>query len=174
MNFTEIAKQRQSCRSYDPTREVEGEKLDAILAAARLAPSACNGQPYHITLCKGAAAKAVAATEQGKRRKPFVQDAPVKLVISDSPYHVEGDIAPILEKFRGIDIGILAAYITAEATAQGLGSCIMGWQDDEELRALCHLDGAIRLVILVGYATEGDPLRDKKRLELTELADVME
>ena len=45
MNFMEIAENRQSCRSYDPGREVEPEKLQAILEAARLAPSACNGQP---------------------------------------------------------------------------------------------------------------------------------
>ena len=42
MNFSEIAINRQSCRSYDPTREVEREKLEEILEAARLAPSACN------------------------------------------------------------------------------------------------------------------------------------
>ena len=47
MNFTEIALTRQSCRSYDETREVEQEKLDSVLEAARLAPSACNSQPYH-------------------------------------------------------------------------------------------------------------------------------
>ena len=46
MNFLEIAQARQSCRAYDETREVEQEKLDAILEAARIAPSACNGQPY--------------------------------------------------------------------------------------------------------------------------------
>ena len=50
MNFTEIAENRQSCRSYDPTRPVEQEKLKRILESARLAPSACNGQPYHITV----------------------------------------------------------------------------------------------------------------------------
>ena len=45
MNFLEIAQARQSCRAYDETKEVEQEKLEAILEAARLAPSACNGQP---------------------------------------------------------------------------------------------------------------------------------
>lgn len=77
MNFTEIAEQRQSCRSYDPARAVEGEKLDAILATARLAPSACNGQPYHITVCKGEAAKAVAKATQGMGMNKFATDAPV-------------------------------------------------------------------------------------------------
>ena len=60
MNFNEIAKARQSCRKYDGGREVESEKLAAVLETARLAPSACNGQPYRITVCKGESAKAVA------------------------------------------------------------------------------------------------------------------
>ena len=60
MNFTEIANARQSCRKYDPNRTVEQEKLDRILESARLSPSACNGQPYFITVCKSEAAKKVA------------------------------------------------------------------------------------------------------------------
>ena len=60
MNFTEIAQNRQSCRSYNPVRTVEEEKLEAILETARLSPSACNGQPYFITVCKGETAKNVA------------------------------------------------------------------------------------------------------------------
>jgi nitroreductase len=59
MNFMEIAQTRQSCRSYDPNRAVEPEKLQAILEAAQLSPSACNGQPYKITVCQGENAKAV-------------------------------------------------------------------------------------------------------------------
>ena len=53
MDFLEIANVRQSCRSYDETRPVEPEKLEKILEAARLAPSACNGQPYELTVCTG-------------------------------------------------------------------------------------------------------------------------
>ena len=60
MNFTEIAENRQSCRSYNTEREIEAEKLEKILNSARLAPSACNGQPYQITVCRGEAAKQVA------------------------------------------------------------------------------------------------------------------
>ena len=65
MNFSEIAENRQSCRSYDPNREVENEKLENILKTARLAPSACNGQPYQITVCKGENAKNVALATRG-------------------------------------------------------------------------------------------------------------
>ena len=176
MNFIEIAENRQSCRSYDPTRAVEGEKLDAILAAARLAPSACNGQPYHITVCKGEAAKAVAKATQGMGMNKFATDAPVLLVISERPYVATAALGAKVKKndYRSIDIGIVAAYITAEATANGLGTCILGWLDDQKLRELCHLDAPVRLVITLGYAKEGDPLRPKKRKPLTDLVDTME
>ena len=175
MNFTEIAENRQSCRSYDPARAVEQEKLDAILAAARLAPSACNGQPYHITVCKGEAAKAVAALNLARGRREFIRDVPVMLVISAEPYNVaDPALATAVDKFRSIDVGILAAYITAEATAQGLGTCILGWQDDDKLRELCHLDAPVRLVITLGYAKEDDPLRPKKRKAIAEMVDVIE
>ena len=176
MNFIEIAESRQSCRSYDPTRAVEGEKLDAILAAARLAPSACNGQPYHVTVCKGEAAKAVAKATQGMGMNKFATDAPVLLVISERPYVATAALGAKVKKndYRSIDIGIVAAYITAEATANGLGTCILGWLDDQKLRELCHLDAPVRLVITLGYAKEGDPLRPKKRKPLTDLVDTME
>lgn len=53
MDFLELAKLRQSCRAYDETREVEPEKLQAILEAGRLAPSACNGQPTALRSARG-------------------------------------------------------------------------------------------------------------------------
>ena len=60
MNHSELIRVRQSCRAYDHEKAVEKEKLNAILEAGRLAPSACNGQPYHITVCEGETAKKVA------------------------------------------------------------------------------------------------------------------
>ena len=171
MNYTEIAENRQSCRSYDPKREVEQEKLDRILNTARLAPSACNGQPYHITVCKGESAKKVASATQGMGMNKFASDAPIMIVLSEKPYVASAALGAKVKKndYRSIDIGILAAYITAEATAQGLGTCILGWLNDEEIRNICGLDGAVRLVITLGYAAEGDKLRTKKRKSLEEL-----
>ena len=176
MNFTEIAQNRQSCRSYDPARAVEEEKLSAILESARLAPSACNGQPYHITVCKGEAAEEAAKATQGMGMNKFATDAPVLLVISERPYVATAAVGAKVKgnDYRSIDIGILAAYITAEAAAQGLSTCILGWLDDKRLRALCHLEAPVRLVITLGYAKEGDPLRPKKRKALAELVDTIE
>ena len=176
MNFTEIAQTRQSCRNYDPNRAVEEEKLENILACARLAPSACNGQPYLITVCKGDAAKNVAKATQGMGMNKFASDAPVLLVISEMPYVKTAALGAKVKKndYRSIDIGIVSAYITVEATAQGLGTCILGWLDDDEIRKICDLDGAVRLVITLGYAKDGDKLREKKRKEMDALVKTVE
>ena len=173
MNFSEIAVSRQSCRSYDATRDVEREKLDALLESARLAPSACNGQPYHITVCQGVCALAVAKATQGMGMNKFASDAPVLLVISEMPYVASAALGARVKgnDYRSIDIGIVAAYITAEATAQGLGSCILGWLDDKKIREICDLDAPVRLVITIGYAKAEETLRQKKRKALADLVD---
>lgn len=170
MDFLEIAKTRQSCRSYAQT-SVEQEKLDAVLEALRLAPSACNGQPYFVTVCRGETAKAVAAACQGMGMNKFASQAPVVLVLSEKAYVKTAAVGSKVKHndYRSIDIGIAAAYMTAEATAQGLGSCILGWLDDEKIRKICNLTQPVRLVITLGYAQEGDPLRPKKRKDLSEL-----
>ena len=170
MNFTEIALARQSCRSYDETRDVESEKLSAILEAARLAPSACNSQPFHFTVCRGETAKAVAAATQGMGMNKFSSQAPVLIVISEGAYSKSAALGAKVKgnDYRSIDIGITTAYLTAEATAQGLSTCILGWLDDDKIRKICDLDQPVRLVITLGYAKE-DALRAKKRKELSEL-----
>lgn len=171
MNFTEIAKTRQSCRKYNPEKAVEREKLDAILESARLAPSACNGQPYHLTVCTGETAKAAASAVMGMGMNKFAADAPVLIVISEEDYVATAALGAKVKKndYRSMDIGIVAAYITAEAAAQGLGSCILGWLDDDKLRKICGVNKPVRLVITIGYPAEGDTLRTKKRKDIEEL-----
>ena len=176
MNFYEIAQSRQSCRAYDTTREVEREKLINILESARLSPSACNGQPYHITVCTGEALKKVAKATEGMGLNRFAKDAPILLVISEKPYVKTAALGSKLKgiDYRSIDIGILASYITAEAAVQGLGTCILGWLDSDVIREVCSLDGDVKLVITLGYPKEGDTLRPKKRKPLDELVGYVE
>ena len=171
MNFSEIANSRQSCRKYNTEKAIETEKLQAILQTAALSPSACNGQPYHITVCTDQTAKEVAKATGGPGINTFAIQAPVLLVISEQPYVKTAAFGAKVKgnDYRSIDIGILAAYITAEATAQGLGSCILGWLDDAKIRKICGLEYPVRLVITLGYAA--DQPRAKKRKALEELVD---
>ena len=169
MNFLEIAQTRQSCRKYD-TRPVEADKIAAIIEAVRLSPSACNGQPYHLTVCRGDKAKQVAKACMGMGMNGFATQAPVMMVLSEMPYNKTAALGAKVKgnDYRSIDIGILTAYLTAEATAQGLSTCILGWLDDEKIRAVCGTNSATRLVITLGYAAEGEKLRQKKRKKLGE------
>lgn len=171
MNFLEIAEARQSCRNYDPNRPVEQEKLDAILRAAQLAPSACNGQPYLLTVCRGETAKTVAAATMGMGMNKFAPQAPILIVVSEMPYVKSAALGAKVKgnDYRSIDIGIVTAYLTAEATAQGLSTCILGWLDDKKIREACDLEYPVRLVITLGYAAEGDKIREKKRKALSQL-----
>ena len=176
MNFMEIAQTRLSCRSYDTARPVEAEKIEAMLAAVRLAPSACNGQPYHFTVCRGEVAKEVEKAARGVAGlNKFATDAPVVIVVSEKPYVKSAAMGAKLKNndYRSIDIGIAVAYLTAEAAAQGLGTCILGWLDDAKIRQICDLDQPVRLLVTVGYPKEDDPLRKKVRKDLSELAKDM-
>ena len=124
-----------------------------------------------MTVCKKEAAKSVAKAVGGMGMNKFAKDAPVMLVISEEPYVASAALGAKIKKndYRSIDIGILSAYITAEATAQGLGSCILGWLDDGKIREACSIKGTIRLVITLGYPTDEDKIRTKKRKSLDEL-----
>ena len=170
MNFSEIANARQSCRAYDENRPVEDEKLNAILEAARLAPSACNGQPYKLTVCRGETAKEVAKATMGLGINKFSVQAPICIVVSEMPYVKSAAMGAKVKgnDYRSIDIGIATAYLTAEATCQGLSTCILGWLDSDKICAICDLDMPVRLVITLGYAKD-ESVRPKKRKEITEL-----
>ena len=106
----------------------------------------------------------------------FASDAPVLLVISEMPYVASAAFGAKVKKndYRSIDIGIVTAYITAEAAAQGIGSCILGWLDDEKIRAICSLEEPVRLVITLGYPKDDDKLRTKKRKDIDELVKTVE
>ena len=173
MDFISIAQTRQFCRNFDPARPLPQQALDAVLQAAQLAPSACNGQPWHITVCSGSSAARVASACTGMGMNRFAADAPVMLVLSEKPYVRSAAAGAKLKHndYRSMDIGIAVAYLTAEAQTQGLGSCILGWFDDKKVRAVCGLPESepVRLVVALGYPAAGDPLRKKVRKPLEEL-----
>ena len=175
MNFYEIAEKRRSCRSYDPDKTVEEEKLGRILEVARLSPSACNGQPYHMTVCSGEYAKKVAPALMGMGMNKFCKDVPVFIVISEERYVASAALGAKLKRndYRSIDIGILAAYITAQAADEGLESCILGWLDDAKIREICSLEGTVRLVIAIGYSSDGGAVPEKKRKDVSELITIL-
>ena len=169
--FETLAAQRQSCRAYDATRPVEPQKLAVCLEAARLAPSACNSQPYHFFVAEGSKAKAVSDYLISDNMNGFTAECPLFVVITEAPYTPRAEALNSMKSqdYRLIDIGIAAAQFTLQATDLGLGSCILGWFDEEKLQQLLGTAARVRLVLALGYPKAGDKLRDKKRKTAQEL-----
>ena len=153
MNFNEIAKMRQSTRAYDASRPVEKEKIEACLATARLAPSACNSQPWMMTVCTGETARKLAPLTQGMGINGWTEEVPVFVVISEGTMNLSARAGMLLKNndYRSIDLGIACAYLTAEATEMGLSSCIIGWFREKAVRRLIGCKGKPRLIVALGY-----------------------
>ena len=171
MTFPELANKRESCRSYDSTRVVEQEKIETIISVARLSPSACNSQPYHVTVATGDAVKEIGKACMGMGMNPFMKDVPVIMIISERDYNKTAAFGAKIKHndYRSIDIGILAANITLAAADLDLGSCIVGWFDNKKICEILSSDVTARLVIAIGYPKEEKPPRDKKRKDQSEL-----
>lgn len=170
MDFQKIILKRQSCRSFDPSKKIPREILDKILEAGRLAPTAVNGQPFRLWLATGPKAKAVSEARTGETN-PFIVDADCFIVMTEHPYNVKPDSVERVENFglRGIDMGIVCAHIVCAATDLGVDSCILGLFDEAGINRIIGDDSKVRLVIALGYATEGYETREKRRLPRDEL-----
>lgn len=167
--FYDLISRRESCRHYQ-NRPVEKEKLIACMEAARLAPSACNSQPWtaHIVSNPKLAAE-IAATTQAMGMNRFTSQCPAFIVITEDKAQLTATVASKYKSqdFAAVDIGIMAAHIVLMATEQGLGSCILGWFDEEKIKGLLEIDKKrrVRLVIALGYSAD-ERLRPKIRKPL--------
>lgn len=166
-SFLELVQSRQSDRAY-LDKPVEKEKIERILETVRLAPSACNAQPW----------KFVVVTEPEKRLQVadatankllamnhFTKQAPVQIVVLEESANFTSTVGgwATNKHYQHIDLGIAAAYITLAAADEGLGSCIIGWCDEKKVQKALDIpkNKRVILVILLGYSVQ--PLRDKKR-----------
>lgn len=163
MNVFEAIQKRHSVRAYlsDP---VPKEKLERILEAAHLAPSASNIQPWHFII----------VTDQQKRKKlsegiyaRFLSEAPVVVVgLGDT------EASP---KWHVVDVTIALQSMVLAATGEGLGTCWVGSFDEQHVRKLLNVPEKFKVVALlaVGYPREEldtpaeavSTIRRRKKLE---------
>ena len=167
-NFLQLVQNRQSDRAFDSTRSVEKEKIDKILEAAYLSPSACNAQPWHFIVVDDPELKnqvADATSEKLLGMNHFTKQAPVHIVIVEENVNLTSGIGSLLKNkhFAFVDIGIAAAHISLAAEDLGLGSCILGWFDEKKMRKLLNIPSSKRVLldIVIGYSTQEK--RTKKR-----------
>ena len=162
-DFLQLVASRQSDRAYDMSRAVEPEKLERILEAARLSPSACNAQPWRfVVITDPELSVKVGKATAGLGMNKFAKDAPVHILVVEESMNVTSFLgAKIKDKyFPLIDIGIATAHITLAAESEGLGSCILGWFDEKEIKKLTGIPANKRLLLDI---TIGYPAKDKRK-----------
>ena len=168
MGFYELVEKRQSERRYD-NRSVESEKVMQCIETARIAPSACNAQPWKFIVVDEPELKTqLAGAVAGMGMNKFVFDAPVIVAIVLEKPNVMSKIGSVLKgkEYTLMDIGIVATHFCLQATDLGLGTCIIGWFDEKKVRKLLRIPNKKRIPLLltVGYST--DKKREKQRKEL--------
>src|SRR5690554_5498472 len=168
MDFLELVSSRQSVRGFDRERHVEKEKLERIIEVARLSPSACNAQPWSFVVVDEPELKnkvADAASSRVLGMNHFTKQAPVHLLLVEEKVNLSSGIGGWIKKkdYAQLDLGIVAAHIVLAAQEEGLGTCIVGWFDEEKVKGLLNIPSSKRvwLDIVMGYSTQ--PLRKKSR-----------
>ena len=150
MEFREVVKSRYSCKKYSD-RQVEKEKLAAILEAGRLAPTAKNLQEQHVYVLQSedALRKIDAVT-------PCRYGAPTVLVIAfdrNNVFTYPGD-----KRDSGIeDATIVATHMILAAADEGVDSCWINFLDPEKLAEILGLpeNEEVLMVMDLGYAADG-------------------
>ena len=175
MDFFELVNKRESVRGYI-NKEVEKEKIIKIIECARVAPSACNAQPW----------KFVAVNNKEKVEKlahmlhdplvaninKFALTAPVFIVVVGEKRNITSKIGGIIKQkdFTSMDIGIASEHICLAARDLGLGTCMMGWFREKPIKELLNIpkNKEIHLVIAIGYYDIKEP-RKKVRKNIDEI-----
>jgi nitroreductase len=175
MDFVQLIRERQSVRGY-ADRPVEKEKLDLLVEAVRLAPSASNAQPWKLIMVdepvlRGEIAQATFSPAISFNR--FVPQAPVIAVLTIERTRTITQIGGWLKdrEYQLIDIGIAAEHLCLQAADIGLGTCMIGWFNEKKIKTLLKIPRGTRigLLVTIGYPSEGYPLRPKVRKDAGEI-----
>lgn len=171
MDFEQMALTRQSTRNFSE-QEVEIEKLQKICEIAALAPSACNSQPWklHIITKDYEKLDELRKTLQIVGLNKFLDKVNSYIVVEQVYGNKSATLGSTFSKndLNSIDIGILTSYICFQAMQEGLGTCIIGAFRKDKMQKAMNFSRkqVVRIVVAVGYAKDGDPIRKKVRKPL--------
>ena len=175
-SFLELVKKRRSCRSYNEV-PVPDELIGNCLEAARLAPSACNKQPWRFVVIRDSGLRSRICSEGllPGIPMPWAQKAPVIVVLGAETSIITHTIAPMISKvqYHLIDIGIAGEHFVLQAAAEGLGSCWLGWFNEHAVKRLLGLGRGHKVEYLLSVGWPAAETREKKRRPLCEMSQFM-
>ena len=161
----ELINKRQSVRNYK-TDAVPTEAIAACIEAARLAPSACNAQPWKFIVVDDAALKQqVGEAAESFGMNKFCPLAPCIIAVVLEKPNLTSAIGSVLKdkEYTLIDIGIAAEHFCLQATELGLGTCMIGWFNEKKVRQLLGIPKNKRIPLLITIGYPNDAKREKAR-----------
>ena len=174
MRFLDLANKRYSVRNYKDT-PVPQEKINSCIEAARLAPSACNSQPWKFIVVNDPELRnklAKAAFEGILDFNHFVFKAPVLILIVSEREKMLAKVGSVVKKknFSQMDIGIAAEHFCLQATEEGLGTCMLGWFNEKIVKKMLSIPRIkrIELIISTGFSAD-ENIPQKKRKSIDEI-----
>ncbi len=160
MSFIDLVNKRYSVRNYKDT-PVPKEMLSRCIEASRLAPSACNSQPWKYIVIDDPDLRdkvAKAAFEGILKFNHFAFKAPVLVFIVSERQRLSAKFGSIVKgkNFSQMDIGITAEHFCLQATEEGLGTCMLGWFNESKVKKLLTIPilKRVELIISVGYSAD--------------------
>jgi len=175
MDFKKLIIRRQSVRKYQ-NKPVEKEKIEQLIEAVHVAPSACNSQPWKLIIVDEPELKsrvAKATFNKAISFNKFAIESPVIAVLVIEKAKLIAQIGGSIknQEYPQYDIGIAAEHFCLQATELGLGTCMLGWFNEKKIQKLLNIPNKrkIGLVITLGYPPEGYKQRKKIRKPVSEI-----
>lgn len=168
MDLFELIKTRQSDRKYD-ARPVGREMVIKCLEAARLAPSACNSQPWKFVVVDDKTLLTqMGAAAAGMGMNGFAKEVPVIVAVVLEKMNLTARVGSVIKdkEYSLLDMGIAVEHFCLQAAELGLGTCIMGWFDEKKVKKLLGIKGKrVPLLISLGYPAGETRQKVRKSLE---------
>jgi len=163
----ELITSRQSDRKYS-NKSIDKEQLDRIAEAGRMSPSACNAQPWKFIVVDDPVLikkLAVAASAKILGMNSFVSQAMAIIVIVREKANFSSKIGGTIKSkdYSLIDIGIASENICLQAMAEGLGSCMIGWFDEDGVRKILGIPQSKRVLLMITLGYSLSDQRTKRR-----------
>lgn len=165
----DIVKERYSCRKY-VKKAIDKELIYKCIEMARLAPSACNSQPwkFHVVLEDSKRKELVKLTQPFTKNTAFI-------IVEEKKPNFPAKIVNTLKKqdFTKTDIGIASTYLILQASELGLATCMIGYFNEDKIKKLLNIDNKarLRLVICIGYPDESEKHKPIRK-EINEIMEI--
>lgn len=168
MELLELIQKRQSDRQYE-ARPVDRELVVKCLEAARLAPSACNSQPWKfVVVDEPQLVLQVGEAAAGMGMNKFAKEVPVIVAVVLEKMNLTARIGSVIKdkEYSLLDMGIAVEHFCLQAAELGLGTCIMGWFDEKKVKKLLGIKNKrVPLLITLGYPAGETRRKIRKSLD---------